>query len=535
MQHGFPDINSRWQALVAGVNLIINPNTMHQFSAMHMLSPEGISHTFDDRANGYGRGEGIGSLIVKRLSDALRDGDTIRAVIRGTGANADGRTPSITQPSTLAQANLIKRTYEAAGLSQTSTQYFESHGTGTPVGVSFLYNSLSKRLTHMSQDPIELEAIASSLGASRTAAGLSPLYVGSIKPNVGHTEGCSGLAGVFKALVCLEKGMLVPTYGVERLNPKLKLADWNLALPQNTMKWPNRGQRRASINSFGFGGANAHAILDDAYHYLSDRGLVGNHNTTVFEDDGGSDSGVSTGPGTPVLNDEKNATFLFVFSTKDQAGIQRLAASYADTLQKIGLHKADPHYLSNLAYTLSERRSHFDFRSLFVASNLAELGAQLSKGLPKTKRSSRQDNNLVFVFTGQGAQWPAMGLQLLSNAVFYKSMRTSQDYLKELGCEWDAFEELEKTADSNINFPQYSQTLCTVLQVALVDLLRYWKVTPKATIGHSSGEIGKLTYALITPGCRFVNPFKPRLMPHPISPTRTPSRLPTSGVSALPL
>ncbi|KAL8903861.1 MAG: hypothetical protein Q9207_003659 [Kuettlingeria erythrocarpa] len=446
-------------ALVAGVNLIINPNTMHQFSAMHMLSPEGISHTFDDRANGYGRGEGIGSLIVKRLSDALRDGDTIRAVIRGTGANADGRTPSITQPSTLAQADLIRRTYEAAGLSQTSTQYFESHGTGTPVG-----------------DPIELEAIASSLGASRSAAGLGPLYVGSIKPNVGHTEGCSGLAGVFKALVCLEKGMLVPTYGVERLNPKLKLADWNLALPPNPMKWPARGQRRASINSFGFGGANAHAIIDDAYHYLSERGLVGNHNTTVHEDDDGSDSGISTGSGTPEPVDNQDSASLFVFSSKDQAGIQRLAASYSETLQEIGLGKASRHYFNDLAYTLSERRSHFDFRTSFVASTLAELSAQLSqglsKGLSKPKRSSRQDNNLVFVFTGQGAQWPAMGRQLLSNAVFYNSLRTSQDYLQELGCDWDAIEELEKSVDSNIDSPQYSQTLCTMLQIALVDLLR---------------------------------------------------------------
>jgi len=109
---------------------------MHELSAMHMLSPEGISHTFDDRANGYGRGEGIGCLVVKRLSDALRDGDTIRAVIRGTGANADGKTPSITQPSSLAQADLIRDTYATAGLPLTGTQYFECHGTGTPVGVS---------------------------------------------------------------------------------------------------------------------------------------------------------------------------------------------------------------------------------------------------------------------------------------------------------------------------------------------------------------------------------------------------------------
>jgi acyl transferase domain-containing protein len=120
---------------VAGVNLILYPNTMEQFSAIHMLSPEGISHSFDDRANGYGRGEGIGCMVVKRLSDALRDGDTIRAVIRHTGANADGKTPSITQPSSEAQAELIRRTYQAAGLNLSSTEYFESHGTGTPVGV----------------------------------------------------------------------------------------------------------------------------------------------------------------------------------------------------------------------------------------------------------------------------------------------------------------------------------------------------------------------------------------------------------------
>ncbi|KAL8934368.1 MAG: hypothetical protein Q9211_005258, partial [Gyalolechia sp. 1 TL-2023] len=147
---------------------------MHQLTAMHMVSPEGISHTFDERANGYGRGDGIGALIVKRLSDAIRDGDTIRAVIRGTGANADGKTPSITQPSSAAQAELINQTYEDAGLDQSETAYFECHGTGTPVG-----------------DPLELTAIATTIGAARRKAGKPPLYIGSIKPTVGHTEGCA--------------------------------------------------------------------------------------------------------------------------------------------------------------------------------------------------------------------------------------------------------------------------------------------------------------------------------------------------------
>ncbi|KAF9630952.1 hypothetical protein BFW01_g1824 [Lasiodiplodia theobromae] len=456
-------------SLVAGVNLILNPNTMHQLSAMHMLSPEGISHAFDDRANGYGRGEGIGCIVVKRLSDALRDGDTIRAVIRNTGANADGKTPSITSPSAEAQAELIRKTYEAAGLEQTSTQYFECHGTGTPVG-----------------DPLELEAIAKTLGASRAAAGLGPLYIGSIKPNVGHTEGCSGLAGVLKAVACLENGMLAPTYDVQRVNPKLKLAEWNLALPAATMQWPTRGQRRISVNSFGFGGANAHAILDDAHHYLTERGLVGNHNTKVFDDDG-SESAVSLGSQTPP--DTAPHKRLFVFSTKDQAGIQRLASAYADALGG-GPDKTDVRYLDSLAHTLAARRSALDFRSFAVASSAAELRTKLAGGLPKPKRALRQDSSLVFVFTGQGAQWPAMGRELLSNDVFRASVDASQQHLRALGCEWDAVEELEKTADtSRVHLPEFSQTLCTVLQVALVQLLKSWNVVPGATVGHSSGEI----------------------------------------------
>jgi acyl transferase domain-containing protein len=292
--------------------------------------------------------------------------------------------------------------------------------------------------------------------------------------------------------------MLVPTYGVETVSPKLKLAEWNLALPLHTMKWPSFGRRRISVNSFGFGGANAHVILDDAYHYLRERGLVGNHNTTIHDDDSGSESGISMGPSTPLNGDVEymEAKQLFVFSMREQAGIQRLAKLYASELAKPGLAKEDPYYLSNLAYTLAARRSQHDFRTFAVASSLAELSTQLSKPLPRTKRSSRRDKNLIFVFTGQGAQWPAMGWQLLSHPVFEDSMRASQRYLKIHGCDWDVFEELQKTEDSNISLPEYSQTLCTVLQIALVDLLRHWKIIPKATVGHSSGEIGRLTLQL---------------------------------------
>lgn len=446
---------------------MINPNTMHQLGAMHMLSPEGISHTFDDRCNGYGRGDGIGALIVKRLSDAIRDGDTIRAVIRGTGANADGKTPSITQPSSVSQAELINQTYEDAGLDKSETVYCESHGTGTPVG-----------------DPLELTAIASTLGAARREAGKTPLYVGSIKPSVGHTEGCAGLAGVFKSILLLEKGMLVPTFGVERVNPKLKLEEWNLALPQDVAKWPAPGLRRISVNSFGFGGANAHVILDDAHHYLQERNLTGRHNTVIHSSD---DSGL---PGTPVselASDTRRQ--LFLFSGKDQAGAKRVSETMSNWLKQDLQHHRGAYFMENLAYTLGERRTHLEHRTFAIASSQIELEERLSKGLPAATRSQRHGENLVMVFTGQGAQWAGMGKELFENPTFRQSLETSQSFLESLGCGWNAIEELFIVSNPNVDRPEYSQPLCTVVQVALVDLLRSWNIFPTATIGHSSGEI----------------------------------------------
>ncbi|KXH41518.1 PKSN polyketide synthase for alternapyrone biosynthesis protein [Colletotrichum salicis] len=466
--------------LVAGVNLILHPNFMHQLSSMHMLSPEGISHSFDHRANGYGRGEGIACIVVKRLKDALRDGDTIRAVIRGTGTNADGKTPGITQPSAEAQAELIRSTYEKAGLLFSDTQYFEAHGTGTPLG-----------------DPIELSAIGATLGSGRSPES-GPLYVGSIKANVGHTEGCSGLAGLLKSVLCLEKGMLVPTAGIETVNQKLKLAEWNLALPLENRAWPSQGQRRISVNSFGFGGANAHVILDDAHNYLRNRGLQGNHTTSTFED-GSSESGISIGSDSPRQENNKR---LFAFSTRDQAAVERLAQSYEDFLSNKEATSSS-RFLSDLAYTLSERRTHLEFRSFAVAESVLDLQNQLNKGLTKSKRASKHDNP-IFVFTGQGAQWPAMGKELLNNCIFRTSIHRSQVLLEHYGCPWDLIDELSRTIESNVDLPQYSQVLCTVLQIALIDLLREWGVKPRAVVGHSSGEISAAYAAGLLSRCNAV-------------------------------
>ena len=339
------------------------------------------------------------------------------------------------------------------------------------------------------KDPIELTGIASTFGAQRGPSN-DPLYIGSIKANVGHTEGCSGLAGVFKALLCLEQGTLVPTAGFEKLNPKLKLSDWRLALPLENMKWPRPELRRVSVNSFGFGGTNGHVIMDDAYHYLKERGLSGKHSTVIHSE------GNSSVVGTPSSVSEKRNK-LFVFSAKDQAALQRTATVHASALASqmaddAGVrYQKNAAYADNLVFTLAQRRSQHDFRSYAVAESIDSLCAELSKGLPKLKRSSKH-NNIVFVFTGQGAQWPSMGSQLLHKPVFRDSIQQTQKYLNDFGCSWKLVEELERTIDSKIDQPEYSQPICTAVQIALIDMLRQWGVEPRATVGHSSGEIGKI-------------------------------------------
>ena len=197
------------QGLVGGCNTIINPESIAAMSNLNFLSPDGRCFSFDHRANGYSRGEGFGFLVIKLLSDAVQNGDTVRAVIRATGANQDGRTPGIIQPSSSAQENLIRETYKAGNIDMTSTRFFEAHGTGTPVG-----------------DPIEARAIYSAFKGHRSLE--DPLYVGAVKSNIGHLEGASGIAGVIKTIMVLEKGIIPPNFGFERVNPEIKADSWNL-------------------------------------------------------------------------------------------------------------------------------------------------------------------------------------------------------------------------------------------------------------------------------------------------------------------
>lgn len=250
-------------AIVGATNAILNPEMHVGMSNMHFLSPDSICYTFDERANGYARGEGMAALILKPLQDAIRDGDTIRAVIRGTATNQDGKSAGITLPSKGAQISLIKSAYEQSGCDPSLVGYFEAHGTGTAAG-----------------DPIETSAIGATLGKYRPDGEEGKLYVGSVKTNIGHLEGASGLAGLIKAVLSMERGIILPNLWFENGNPAIDFEGWHIRVPTEPVPWPVPGLRRASINSFGYGGTNSHTIIDDAYHYLRLRGLVGKHRTS---------------------------------------------------------------------------------------------------------------------------------------------------------------------------------------------------------------------------------------------------------------
>ncbi|KAI1355427.1 putative polyketide synthase [Xylaria sp. FL0043] len=461
-------------SMVAGCNLTFSPETYTWLSNLHFLSPDGRCYSFDHRANGYARGEGIGVMILKRVPDAIRDGNTIRAIIRSTLSNEDGRTPGITQPSSRSQESLIRESYRRAGLSMEPTRYFEAHGTGTAIG-----------------DPCEARVIASSFEHVRSSS--DPIYVGAVKSNIGHLEGASGLAGVIKTVLVLEKGIIPPNANFEKLNPKIDAHSWGLKFPNKCHPWPSSGLRRASVNSFGYGGANCHIILDDAYNYLHLRSLAARHWTEPFVPARHEVADLEHTPINGVTKADETAAFpkLLVWTSADENGNHRIARLYqAMDHYKLFSGRGWERWLGDLAYTLDSHRTHLPWRSFALVQSPIDLEDLESRMSVPTRGVAADRPRIGFVFSGQGAQWVGMARELIPIPSFRADLLRANKFLKSLGCIWSIIEVMLRTDQGlDLDDAELSQTLCTVLQIALVNLLRRFGVTPYAVVGHSSGEI----------------------------------------------
>ncbi|KAL2814138.1 hypothetical protein BJX63DRAFT_393019 [Aspergillus granulosus] len=439
------------QCFVGGVNLLLDPQRFSYQSRLKMFSKEGRSYPFDARANGYGRGEGATGVVLKPLSAAIRDGDSIRAVIRNSVLNQDGRTPGISVPSATAQKEAIIKAYRQVKL-DLYADYVEAHGTGTKVG-----------------DPIEASAIAAALSQRRSSS--RPLPIGSIKGNIGHTESAAGLAGLIKSVLMLEHGVIPPQVNYQTTNPDIPLGEWNLRIP---VQLERQSLRRISLNSFGYGGTNAHIIIDAASDAISTFGRSSLSNSLQL-----------------TYHSEKPRVFMV--SAASEKSCQRTCARLARYIISNHLNSINPDaVLARLAYTLSKQSVHA-FRVSFVASNMDDLVTQLNAAAhsPVPRREKMGQSRVALVFSGQGAQYAEMGRDLLkSYPSFVRSLEHARQQLARLGCPWDILSELcRPKADSRVNEPAFSQPLCTAIQLALVDLLNEFGVLPSAVLGHSSGEI----------------------------------------------
>lgn len=447
-------------AITGGVGLMLTPDFTTHLANLSFLNPAGQSRAFDESAGGYGRGEGCGIIILKRLDKALADGDSIRSIIRATGANSDGYTQGVTMPSLEAQAALIKRVYESHGLDFGSTQYVEAHGTGTKAG-----------------DPIEAEAIYTTIGKGSSGKRKGKLWIGSAKPNIGHLEPAAGVASIIKGVLALEHGLIPPNVRFHNPNPAIPFGEWNMAVPTELTPWPVAQTKRVSVNGFGMGGTNGHVVLE-AFNPAP----IANGTAKLLNLNG------------PVSKPHSKAR-LFTFSSHDQAGFKRQAAALVEHLASLGPAASRPEYLANLAHTLSGARSRLSWRATCVADNALDLREYLTtrpgEGASRDTSSSDGPKRIGFVFTGQGAQWARMGVEMLDRPVFGASVTKSAQFLRDMGCTWDPVTELLRSQEegSRLGQPEISQPICSVLQIALVDELRAWGVTPSRVVGHSSGEI----------------------------------------------
>lgn len=431
-------------AIVGGLNIMATPALNVALEGSGALAPDGRSKAFDLDADGYGRGEGAGVVVLKRLSEALRDGDPVQAVVRGTGVFQDGHSDGMMAPNASAQQHMLRQTYARAGIDPSRVDYVEAHGTGTPTG-----------------DSKELEALAAVFGAGRGPS--DPCLVGSVKPNIGHVEGGSGLAGVIKTVLSMRHQQLPPSLH-NQPSAELSSAGFGLRLVTGATPWPAGGRPRfAGVSSYGVGGTVAHVILQEAP------------------------------PAEPALEPHAQSTDqtteLFPLSAMSDTGLRAVAGTVADWLRE---HAAVS--LADVQHTLAHRRSHLSHRAVVLAASRQQLIERLtslaagrtSSGVYTGRSTADEQDGVVWVFSGHGAQWDGMGQLLLErDAAFAEAIDgLAEVFRTELG--WTPRSALQAAGPWD---SAEIQSLTFAMQIGLAASWRSRGLVPAAVIGHSVGEI----------------------------------------------
>lgn len=436
-------------AVVAGVNLILSPVNCVGFSKLHATSVDGHSKSFDASANGYGRGEGGGVLLLKRLKDAERDGDNILGVICATGINQDGKSNGLTAPNGVSQAGLIRKTLKKAHLEPQDIDYMEMHGTGTKLG-----------------DPIEVNAVAETYGDRRSMD--NPLRIGSIKSNIGHLEPASGMASIIKVILSMKNNLIPADLHFNTPNP---LIDWDnipVRVVDKHYPWEKPGKiRRAAISGFGFGGSNAHVIMEE---YMAEK---------------------------PVEEEKKEGlSYVFKLSAKSEKSLKSYAKEYVEYFGK-----CDEKDFADAIYTADRGRADLEYRLAVTGKDKKDILTKLETFVeePDTedvfcnlgdKDVMKKDKKVVFMFTGQGSQYVNMGRMLYeSNQTFRSAMETCDRLFKPLLLKSIIDLVYGEKADAEVIAQTiYAQPLIFAIEYSLCKMWEEMGVKPSAVMGHSIGE-----------------------------------------------
>ncbi|MGZ8226063.1 MAG: SDR family NAD(P)-dependent oxidoreductase [Methylococcaceae bacterium] len=454
------------KALVGGINLHLHPYGFISFSKATMLSKTGRCHVFDESGDGYVRSEGGGLFLLKDYDQAIADGDPILAVVAGSAVNTDGNKSGLTIPNPKAQAALMSGVYAKAGIDPEAIDYFEAHGTGTAVG-----------------DPIETQAIGQALGQKRR----KPLLIGSVKSNLGHLESASGVAGLVKALNCIQHRAVPATIGIKNPNHNIKFDEWNIRAVTETLPLKAQGKLIVGINSFGFGGANAHVILESpsepvAKHKRSDKNRQ-----------------ISASALKNTVTASKINQLPLLLSAKESSGLTQAALELADFLER---STADSFY--DIAHTAFFRRERHLQGAVVFTDNANDAALKLRNfveqktaptdgtAIPEVYTGVHLTNadGPAFVYSGNGCQWEKMGKQLLEQSATFRRTITEIDKLFSQYGDFSLIDELAgRNGEGRYQYTEIAQPALFALQVGITEFLRENGVSPIAVVGHSVGEV----------------------------------------------